>query len=164
MSLLSAKTGSNTPVNILNVIGVTLSLSVFQVGAVTFNIGEQIQQCLSLPAYGESVKNQMQCKEELKAASEKSLKETIAKIHSTINEDYNSPFHLNDPNGALIKDAFWEKFDKSQTLWVASRNELCAASATLVGEWAASQDDIQTQCIVDQNRTREQLLKTMYME
>lgn len=141
----------------------TVSLSIFSAGAVTFDLGKDIQQCLTLPAYGDK-KNQTQCKDELKEKSEKSLEETITKIKKLINNNYDTPYHLNDPEGSEIKDLFWERFNKSQQLWIASRNEFCAASALLVGEWAASQDDLQTQCIINQNNDREQLLKATYIK
>lgn len=141
----------------------TVSLSICSAGAVTFDLGKDIQQCLTLPAYGDK-KNQTQCKDELQEKSEKSLEETITKVKKLINNDYDTPYHLNDPEGSEIKDLFWERFNKSQQLWIASRNEFCAASALLVGEWAASQDDLQTQCIINQNNDREQLLKATYIK
>ncbi|MEN0583268.1 MULTISPECIES: DUF1311 domain-containing protein [unclassified Kosakonia] len=148
---------------IIKIALVIVSLSIFSAGAITLDSGKAIQQCLTLPAYGDE-KNQTQCKEDLKNKSEKSLQETIAKIKTRINNDYDTPYHLNDPEGSEIKDLFWERFNKSQQLWIASRNEFCAASALLVGEWAASQDDLQTQCIINQNTDREQLLKATYIK
>lgn len=147
----------------INIAIFALSLSISSASAVTFNLGKDIQQCLTLPAYGDE-KNQTQCKDELKDASEKSLQKTVNKVKVLINKDYNTPYHLNDPDGSKIKDVFWVKFNKSQQLWLTSRDEFCAATAALVGEWAASQDDIQTQCIINQNKDREQLLKNTYMK
>ncbi len=152
---------------ILRISLLTVSLSICSAGAVTFNLGKDIQQCLTLPADGDGdgdKKNQTQCKNELKEKSQKSLEETITKIKKLINNNYDTPYHLNDPEGSEIKDLFWERFNKSQQLWIASRNEFCAASALLVGEWAASQDDLQTQCIINQNNDREQLLKATYIK
>lgn len=149
---------------IIKFVFITLSLSIFSSGAVTFNLGNEIKHCLTLPAYGDNVKTQSQCRDEAKASSEKSLNETISRIQAAINDDYDTPYHLNDIEGVKIKDVFKEKFSNAQKLWLASRNEICAASASLVGEWATSQDDIQTQCIIDQNKNREQQLKAMYMK
>jgi len=149
--------------NYKKVILIALSISAFNVEAVNFKLSKDIQHCLSLPAYGNE-KNQSQCKDELMAKSERQLNEKITKIHLMINTDYDTPYHLNDIEGSKIKDVFWEKFLKSQKLWQTSRDELCAASATLVGEWATSQDDIKTQCILDQNKDREEFLEGLYLK
>lgn len=149
---------------IIKFVLITLSLSVCSSEAVTLNLGKEVKHCLTLPAYGDNVKTQEQCRDEAKALSEKSLNETISRIHAAINDDYDTPYHLNDMEGVKIKDVFWEKFSNAQKLWLSSRNEMCAASASLVGEWATSQGDIQTQCIIDQNKNREQLLKATYLK
>ncbi|MGY5957920.1 lysozyme inhibitor LprI family protein [Kosakonia sp. BK9b] len=140
-----------------------LSLATANAMAATLNLGNEVKHCLSLPAWGAG-QNQAQCKEEAIKRSEKSLSATIAQLHAVITRDYNTPYHLNDPDGVKINDIFWEKFAKAQKLWLASRDEMCAASAALMGEWATSQDDIHTQCLIDQNKSRERYVHDTWLQ
>ncbi|WP_342321631.1 lysozyme inhibitor LprI family protein [Kosakonia sp. BYX6] len=149
---------------ISQIVFIALSLATFATQAASFQFGKEVKNCLTLPSFGDNVKTQSQCKEEAKAASEKSLNNTITRLHKRIKDDYNTPYHLNDIDGVKIKDVFWEKFINSQKSWSSSREEICSAMASLVGEWAESQDDIQTQCILDQNKGRERYLKEIYLK
>ncbi|WP_270222170.1 lysozyme inhibitor LprI family protein [Kosakonia cowanii] len=133
-------------------------------GAMPLHIGSELQHCLSLPAYGHNIDTQEKCKSALLKSSGDSLNHAVHLLHENIASNYDDPYRLNDSEGKKIKDIFWENFQESQQAWVISRDKLCTANAALVGEWAASRDDIKTQCILDQNRDRQQFIKMTWLK
>ncbi len=141
-----------------------LSLLPATSGATPLHIGSELQHCLNLPAYGDNIDTQQKCKNGLLKSSSDSLNHVVHLLHEKIASNYDDPYRLNDSEGKKIKDIFWENFQESQQAWVISRDKLCTANAALVGEWAASQDEIKTQCILDQNRDRQQFIKMTWLK
>ncbi|EOV9656110.1 lysozyme inhibitor LprI family protein [Cronobacter turicensis] len=127
--------------------------------AVSFQFGKELAPCFSLPEYAENGKSQSECKAQARERSDEALSKAIERLYKTIDNNYDDPFKLNDLGGVTMSAVFRERFARSQALWLQSREAFCTARASLVGEWAPTQYDIGTQCVIDMNHARQQRLK-----
>ncbi|HDI3032501.1 TPA: DUF1311 domain-containing protein [Cronobacter turicensis] len=130
--------------------------------AVSFKFGKELAPCFSLPEYAENGKSQSECKAQARERSDLALSKAIERLYKTIDNNYDDPFKLNDLGGVTMSAVFRERFARSQALWLQSREAFCAARASLVGEWAPTQYDLETQCIIDMNHARQHEIERMY--
>ncbi|EQA4285932.1 lysozyme inhibitor LprI family protein [Cronobacter dublinensis] len=94
--------------------------------------------------------------------SDEALSKAIERLYKTMDNNYDVPFKLNDFGGVTMSAVFRERFARSQALWLQSREAFCAARASLVGEWAPAQYDIETQCVIDMNHARQHEIESLY--
>lgn len=130
--------------------------------AVSFKFGKELSPCFSLPEYAEDGQSQSECKAQARERSDEALSKAIERLYKTIDNNYDVPFKLNDLGGVTMSAVFRERFAHSQALWLQSREAFCAARASLVGEWAPVQYDIETQCVIDMNHARQHEIESMY--
>ncbi|EKC6207823.1 DUF1311 domain-containing protein [Cronobacter sakazakii] len=130
--------------------------------AVSFQFGKELAPCFSLPEYAENGKSQSECKAQARERSDEALSKAIERLYKTIDKNYDVPFKLNDFGGVTMSAVFRERFARSQTLWLQSREAFCTARASLVGEWAPTQYDLETQCVIDMNHARQHEIERMY--
>ncbi|EOC1474028.1 DUF1311 domain-containing protein [Cronobacter turicensis] len=130
--------------------------------AVSFKFGKELAPCFSLPEYAENGKSQSECKAQARERSDEALSKAIERLYKTIDNNYDVPFKLNDLGGVTMSAVFRERFARSQALWLQSREAFCAARASLVGEWAPTQYDIGTQCVIDMNHARQHEIESLY--
>lgn len=130
--------------------------------AVSFKFGKELSPCFSLPEYAEDGQSQSECKAQARERSDEALSKAIERLYKTIDNNYDVPFKLNDLGGVTMSAVFRERFARSQALWLQSREAFCAARASLVGEWAPAQYDIETQCVIDMNHARQHEIESMY--
>ncbi|NCH54414.1 lysozyme inhibitor LprI family protein [Cronobacter muytjensii] len=130
--------------------------------AVSFKFGKELSSCFSLPEYAEDGKSQSECKAQARERSDEALSKAIERLYKTIDNSYDNPFKLNDFGGVTMSAVFRERFARSQALWLQSRAAFCAARASLVGEWAPAQYDIETQCVIDMNHARQHEIESLY--
>ncbi|ELY3468836.1 DUF1311 domain-containing protein [Cronobacter universalis] len=130
--------------------------------AVTFKFDKELAPCFSLPEYAENGKSQSECKAQARERSDEALSKAIEQLYKTIDKNYDVPFKLNDFGGVTMSAVFREKFARSQMLWLQSREAFCAARASLVGEWAPTQYDLETQCVIDMNHARQHEIESLY--
>lgn len=130
--------------------------------AVSFQFGKELAPCFSLPEYADDGKSQSECKAQAKERSDEALSKTIERLYKAIDNNYDVPFKLNDFGGVTMSAVFRERFARSQALWLQSRETFCAARASLVGEWAPTQYDLETQCVIDMNHARQHEIESLY--
>ncbi|EPR9101171.1 lysozyme inhibitor LprI family protein [Cronobacter sakazakii] len=130
--------------------------------AVTFKFDKELAPCFSLPEYAEDGKSQSECKAQARERSDEALSKTIERLYKTIDNNYDVPFKLNDFGGVTMSAVFRERFARSQALWLQSREAFCAARASLVGEWAPTQYDLESQCVIDMNHARQHEIESLY--
>ncbi|EKM0375871.1 DUF1311 domain-containing protein [Cronobacter turicensis] len=130
--------------------------------AVSFKFGKELAPCFSLPEYAENGKSQSECKAQARERSDLALSKAIERLYKTIDNNYDDPFKLNDLGGVTMSAVFRERFARSQALWLQSREAFCAARASLVGEWAPTQYDLETQCVIDMNHARQHEIESLY--
>ncbi|EKY3201761.1 lysozyme inhibitor LprI family protein [Cronobacter dublinensis] len=130
--------------------------------AVSFQFGKELAPCFSLPEYAEDGKNQSECKAQARERSDEALNKGIERLYKVIDKNYDNPFKLNDFGGVTMSAVFHERFARRMPLWLQSREAFCAARASLVGEWAPTQYDLETQCVIDMNHARLHEIESMY--
>lgn len=126
--------------------------------------GDDIQQCYSGDQDAASSVMPEDCMEAKREASEKVMKSKLNKVNEYIRKRFNDPYHLNnDENSETIDEVFSQHLTVSQDAWIKSRDNLCQATVSLMGEWASSRSVAISQCIIKLNKSRTDELEDYFI-
>ncbi len=116
--------------------------------------GEEIQYCHDGNKKVENSVSPAGCMEAKREASEKVMSNQLHKLYGLIREGFNDPYQLNGEGGETIDQVFLQHLSMSQDAWIKSRDNLCLATVSLMGEWASSRNVAMSQCIINLNKSR----------
>lgn len=126
--------------------------------------GDDIQQCYSGGQDAASSVMPEGCMEARREASEKVMRATLNKVNEHIRKRFNDPYHLNHhENSETIDEVFSQNLTVSQNAWIKSRDNLCLATVSLMGEWASSRSAAISQCIIKLNKSRTDELESYFI-
>lgn len=116
--------------------------------------GEEIQYCYDRNNSIENSVSPAGCMDAKREASEKVMHDHLNKLYGHIKEEFNDPYQLNGEEDKTIDQVFLQNLSLSQDAWIKSRDNLCLAAVSLMGEWASSRNVAMSQCIINLNKSR----------
>lgn len=125
--------------------------------------GEEIQYCYDESKRAASFDTPAGCMEAKREDSEKAITAQLVKLNEHIRERFNEPYHLNGEEDETIDRVFLQHLRTSQDAWIKSRDNLCLATTSLMGEWASSRSVALSQCIINLNKTRINELESYFL-
>ncbi|MDR7343837.1 uncharacterized protein YecT (DUF1311 family) [Pantoea alhagi] len=125
--------------------------------------GEEIQFCYDGSKRAENSVTPAGCMEAKREAAEKAMQSQLNKLKEHIRKNFDDPYHLNDEDGETIARVFLQHLSASQNAWIKSRDDLCLAAVSLMGEWASSRNVAMSQCIINLNKSRIDELESYFL-